>query len=488
MQASCGWRHSALVIDDGSLYVAGDNEHGQLGLGESHEAVEGGALSGVVCPRMTRVPGLDALTVVQVSCGRSHTAFVCDAGELFSMGLGLYGQLGVGALVSESQPRRVPNVGGGAAFVSCGDLHTLVLRADGRALSCGFNEAGRLGRLLDEEATCAESLGVLPLHAAAAGQSDAFAIIALSAGGAHSALITADGSAYTCGRGEQGQLGHGKESVQASGEDGGGEKLPRRVAALKQHKIRRAALGQSHSLFLSQGGIAFSCGCGMYGRLGHGGRETSFVPMPVRLGEAIVVVQVSAGAAHSSFVTDTGAVYLCGDDSTGQLGLDRGKTTSLVPLPPSKFEKKHDGVVVLGASCGGQHTAFLLRTVVDAKEDYRADQIAHAATVIEALFRGNHQRHLSDAVRQRKRGGRADVHHSAKQRDMAASVLQAAWRLHLGVLERERREQLRQLRALRDHADDDKWWGRIQRQFDAASVSNTFAEAHGNRTIIRPSW
>ena len=80
---------------------------------------------------------------------------------------------------SEAQPKRVPNVGGGAAFVSCGDLHTLVLRADGRALSCGFADAGRLGRDLDDpRGTCSAALSVMPLHAAAS--SDAFALVALA--------------------------------------------------------------------------------------------------------------------------------------------------------------------------------------------------------------------------------------------------------------------------------------------------------------------
>ena len=114
---------------------------------------------------------------------------------------------------------------------------------------------------------------------------------------------------------------------------------------------------------------------------------------------------------------------------------------------------------------------------MDAREDYREDQLAAAATVIEALFRGNHVRALSEAVEKRKRGGRADLNHSAAQRGAAASVLQAAWRGHAASLERERREQLRQLRALRDHADDERWWGRIQSQFTTASAANTFADA-----------
>ena len=59
-----------------------------------------------------------------------------------------------------------------------------------------------------------------------------------------------------------------------------------------------------------------------------------------------------------------GAVFVCGDDSHGQLGLDRGRPTCLEPTQPKKFDR--GGVRVIGASCGGAHTAFLLRAVVDA--------------------------------------------------------------------------------------------------------------------------
>jgi hypothetical protein len=394
------------------------------------------------------------------------------------MGLNLYGQLGLGTLANEPAPRRVRQVGGPAASVSCGDLHTLVLRADGRALSCGFNDAGRLGRKLDDDTTCADTLGALPLHAAVAAQTDALAVVSAQAGGAHTAIICADGSAYTCGRGECGQLGHGSTSSEA---------LPKRISALKQFKIRRAALGQAHSLFLTAVGGAFACGCGGFGRLGLGGRENALVPTAVPSLASHVVVQISAGGTHSSFVTETGAVFLCGDDSHGQLGLDRGRPTCLEPTPPTKFDR--GGVRVLGASCGGAHTAFLLRAVVDAKADYREDQVALAATVIESFFRGNHVRVLSDAVRARKRDGRADYMHTVAQRDAAAAVIQAGWRLKAADMDRARKEQLIQMRALRDANGEGSSWGGLVRRFDAAKVGKAFAEAGMLAAgLTRASW
>ena len=482
VQASCGWHHSALVLSSGEMYSFGDNKHGQLGQGD-------------VARRLTPalVPGLSTLRVSQVSCGRSHTAFVCSEGDLFTFGLGLYGQLGHGTLTDEPSPRRVTGVGGPAASVSCGDLHTILLRGDGRALSCGFNDAGRLGRQLDggsggdgaDSAACAEVFGPLVLSAAVASASDAFAVVAVAAGGAHSAIVTADGSVYTCGRGASGQLGHG------STED---ELMPRRVGTLQPHRIRRAALGASHSLFLSHGGVPFACGCGGYGRLGLGHRANVLSPQPIVALEEAVVVQISAGGAHSSLTTETGQIFLCGDDGAGQLGVHSGRQSALLPTQPPKFVAATDGAapVVLGASCGGAHTAFLLRAVVDAAADYREDQVAVAASVIEALFRGNHVRTLSDAIASRKRGGRADVSHSMAQREAAVTVLQAQWRLHLAARERERRARLREMRALRaqDAGDGALPWNRVQQQFDTAVTAKRLAQAGATAAsnMTRASW
>ena len=189
---------------------------------------------------------------------------------------------------------------------------------------------------------------------------------------------------------------------------------------------------------------------------------------------------------------------------------------------PPKLQQapgQQGGPVVLGASCGGAHTAFLLRAVVDAKEDYREDQVGRpaashlclqpafnfslsliqprcgmcrqvelAASVIESFFRGNHVRVLSDAVQARKRGGRADVSHSGAQRDAAASVIQAGWRLKAADMERARNDQLQQMRALRDSGEVNNW-GTLNRRFDAARVGKAFAAAGMEAAgLTRASW
>jgi len=144
-QVSCGWRHSVLVLSDGELYACGDNEYGKCGFGDTAARP---VPTRVPIPLQVGAPPSHVVRVATVSCGRSHSAFVCTVGELYTFGLGLYGQLGHRTLTAQTTPRRVDGLGGPVVSVSCGGLHTLLVRADGRALSCGFNDSGRLGRPL----------------------------------------------------------------------------------------------------------------------------------------------------------------------------------------------------------------------------------------------------------------------------------------------------------------------------------------------------
>ncbi len=461
-QVSCGWRHTAIVSTEGNAYSCGDGEHGKLGHGDD-------------LPRATpeRIGGLLDVKVVLASCGHSHTAFACGEGNLYTCGLGLYGQLGHGSLKSEPKPRLVQGLGGPCSVVACGDSHTLVLRSDGRALSCGFNESGRLGRTLDDGAQCAERFGTMPLHSALAAASEAFYVVALDAGGAHTAIVYADGSVYTCGRGDIGQLGHGLARSEVT---------PRRVQALKTVRVRRVAAGASHTLFLTSEGKVFACGSGGMGRLGVGHRETVLAPVPVERAESHVVIQISAGGAHSALVTDRGEALTFGDDGDGQCGVNAQRRSALLPSVPHKFGAA--GVSVLGASCGGTHTAFLLRSIIDEQRDLREDQIKLAAATIEKFFRGKYIRRLQEAAR--KAAGRSVTAfaQSRANKENAARHIQAAWRYRLSGVEAEQRAAqalaVRTTAVLHEGAaatGGAGGWGLLRRQFAAAKMTKSFTSA-----------
>ena len=91
MAAAAGGGHSAAVGEDGSLFVWGWGNYGQLGTGDTASR-----------RAPTRVAGLPA-PVRQVAAGCVHTGIVTEAGDLLMCGHGRDGRLGLG---DEGQRRR----------------------------------------------------------------------------------------------------------------------------------------------------------------------------------------------------------------------------------------------------------------------------------------------------------------------------------------------------------------------------------------------
>ena len=134
VQASCGWLHTAFLLSSGEAYTCGDGSYGKLGSGDT-----------ALKPEPCRVPFSTPVHVMAISCGQHHTAFVGADRTVWTCGLGLYGQLGHGEALNELTPRCVEMARGKVVAAACGDLHTLLLFEDGRPLSCGLGDGGRLG-------------------------------------------------------------------------------------------------------------------------------------------------------------------------------------------------------------------------------------------------------------------------------------------------------------------------------------------------------
>ncbi|XP_007554462.2 X-linked retinitis pigmentosa GTPase regulator-like isoform X2 [Poecilia formosa] len=134
---SCGYYHSALVTADGALFTFGERDSGKLGLRPER-------LAGHRVPQ--RVESITE-PVLQVACGGSHTVALTDSGDIYSFGLGQFGQLGLGTFVFESQlPRPVQRFQAGRPTrVTCGESHTAVLTDTGLLYSFGDGRHGKLG-------------------------------------------------------------------------------------------------------------------------------------------------------------------------------------------------------------------------------------------------------------------------------------------------------------------------------------------------------
>jgi alpha-tubulin suppressor-like RCC1 family protein len=133
----------------------------------------------------------------------------------------------------------------------------------------------------------------------------------ISAGHAHS-LVTSGraGEIWSFGQGWYGRLGHGGD---------GHEVVPRLIEALNHVVVRQVTAGGAHSMVLTSEGGVFTWGSGGFGQLGHGNTDDQNVPQRV---EGLTnVTDIAAGGYHSLAVGEEGPVYTWGDNGQGQLGL-----------------------------------------------------------------------------------------------------------------------------------------------------------------------
>ena len=87
-KVALGNRHVMVLLSNGNLYGIGDNEYGQLGLGDSNRRLEFAAIS---------IPGLDKqVKVCDIILGASHSIVHLSNGMIYGCGLHENGQLGLG--------------------------------------------------------------------------------------------------------------------------------------------------------------------------------------------------------------------------------------------------------------------------------------------------------------------------------------------------------------------------------------------------------
>jgi len=129
----CGHAHTMAITIAGNVFVWGQNDSGQLGLGES-------------APKCVRKPVMNKhlQNVVKVSCGNEHSLAITKNNDLYIWGLG--GVLGLGDLETRFVPTKHESLSKLKIMIAiCGGLHTLVTAKDGDTYSFGMIEGGQLG-------------------------------------------------------------------------------------------------------------------------------------------------------------------------------------------------------------------------------------------------------------------------------------------------------------------------------------------------------
>jgi len=285
-QLSAGNAHSLGLTQGGIAYAWGYNSNGRLG-------------DNTTTNRSSPVTVVGGITNwQQLSAGDSHSLGLTQAGIAYAWGVNSNGRLGDNTLTSRSSPVTV--VGGITNWqqVSAGFSHSLGVTQGGIAYAWGANTGGQLGT----NNTTSRSSPVSVIGGITTWQQ-------LSAGDTHSLGLTQAGIAYAWGANGFGKLGDNTTTNRSS---------PVTVVGGITNWQQLSA-GDSHSLGLTQAGIAYAWGLNTYGRLGDNTTTNRSSPVTV-VGGITNWQQLSAGRYHSLGLTQGGIAYAWGENLFGRLG------------------------------------------------------------------------------------------------------------------------------------------------------------------------
>ena len=321
---AAGASHSLAIDAQRGLWAWGSNERGQIGDGGDSEYIR----------RPVRVLS----DVVSVSAGGVHSMALTSEGGLWAWGANGRGQLGDGTTTDRRLPVLIKS---DVVAVQAGNAYTIAVTSDNRLWAWGANGHGQLG----DGTVGQDRLSPVEIMA------PQYRIISISAGLAHTALITECGRLHMWGSNEHGQavqgsgvpyqvhhgarmvsLGHyhslavlsrgtlATVGLNAQGQLGLGDDINRGQLEVVFDNVNMSAAGANHSLAQTINGGLWAWGGNQYGQLGDGSTDDSQHPFIV----AYNIIEVAAGDHHSLAMRGDGVLLAWGRNNNGQLGEGAG--------------------------------------------------------------------------------------------------------------------------------------------------------------------
>lgn len=223
--------------------------------------------------------------------------------------------------------------------LSAGLSHTVYVDETGTLWAWGSNQASQLGTETQETSTDLEGN---PIPYASQPLAVMEGVVSASAGADFTVALKADGTLWTWGGNDEGQLGTGTTE---------GSATP--VQVLDQ--VTAVVAGDYHVAALRTDGTLWMWGSNIDGQLGTGQATEVLQTQPVQVPLNGAVLAVAAGTGHTVAILEDGSLWVWGRNDQGQLGLDPD-TAALVPQPTQVTEAT--GAVDVAA--GTYQTACLL--------------------------------------------------------------------------------------------------------------------------------
>lgn len=244
-----------------------------------------------------------------------------SAGENFSLGIKMDGTLwgwgqnsnklglGIGNLADQNLPVQI-GTDTDWMTVSAGYVHSLAVKTNGTLWSWGNGQFGQLGNGIFNSATA---------NVTQVGTATDW--LEVSAGNRFSLAIKTNGTLWSWGLNSTGQLGQ-NNVVNLN--------LPAQVGTASNWL--RIDAGHQHALAVDSLGFMYAWGNNTFGQLGDGTNTNSLIPILITSANNWLLV--SAGHDHSMALNNSNVLYTFGNNVNGQL-CDGTNTASNVPIPVS---------------------------------------------------------------------------------------------------------------------------------------------------------
>ncbi len=360
IEVSAGDKYSIVVTDEHKVYTFGINEYGELGFNQD-------ASSGGKAEYWNATLKEDIAEVERVSAGYNHTSVYKQNGEVYTFGQGENGELGNEEYFNYYTPQ----------LVGKDDIQTntsrIVIKKDDTFDVDAWIDYFNLFKEKEYEITYDTNDNQMILIDGDTGEfmamkegrativaketgTEKIAVISVvvlensniepmvETAGSHTVMLKVDGTVWTYGIGEHGELGDGSRNTSDE---------PVQVTFPAGTVITQVATGENHVLALDKNGNVWGWGRNDYYQLGT--TNTSDVLKPTIIAGLTNIKKIACGMYNSFAVNEKGELYSFGLNANGEGGI--GSYTNNIPVTKASNIKD-----IVDIRAGKNHTIILKST------------------------------------------------------------------------------------------------------------------------------
>jgi len=293
------------ITSNGQLWSWGLNDFAQLGLG-----TQGNTANPVKAQVGTETDWKE------VEAGREYGIAIKENGTLWAWGRNSFGMLGDGTGTTRKSPVQI-GTDANWSKISAGAVNTLALKSDGTLWAWGRNNEGQLGDGTNTIRAVPTQIGLDTDWAE------------ITTGERHGLAIKTNGTLWAWGANGNGQLGLADNLFSD-------KNIPTQVGTASDWKLISA--GRNFTLAVKNNGTLWSWGQNDFGQLGNGFSSGNFNDIPIQIGTDTDWASIAAGELHSMVLKTNGTRWAWGSNgkgssssgSAGALG-DTTKTDKNIP-------------------------------------------------------------------------------------------------------------------------------------------------------------